>query len=183
MQKLYLVAVSRFPLTELVQQLNASALAIVVADFIIYKREQHACATAADLPLYIHLGQLWPTDDSRRIPDPEDLIRELMPIMRAGDVLAHPFTRYPGGFVSAKSAFVSRGGHHARNGSTGNVFGTGGADSHGKRIVTMHGDCHLLKSPHALLHDRPAERVLSPIVVRHEPVGVRQVGPGQPRQR
>ena len=106
-----------------------------------------------------------------------------MPIMRAGDVLAHPFTRYPGGFVSAKSAFVSRGGHHARNGSTGNVFGIGGADSHGKRIVTMHGDCHLLKSPHALLHDRPAERVLSPIVVRHEPVGVRRVGPGQPRQR
>ncbi len=58
-------------------------------------------ATAAGLPLYIHLGQLWPTDDSGRIPDPEELIRELMPIMRAGDVLAHPFTRHPGGFVSA----------------------------------------------------------------------------------
>ena len=28
-------------------------------------------ATAAGLPLYIHLGQLWPTDDSGRIPDPE----------------------------------------------------------------------------------------------------------------
>ncbi|MGB1006434.1 MAG: amidohydrolase family protein, partial [Thalassobaculaceae bacterium] len=58
-------------------------------------------ATATDLPLYIHLGQLWPTDNSGRIPDPEELIRELMPIMRAGDVLAHPFTRHPGGFVSA----------------------------------------------------------------------------------
>ena len=57
-------------------------------------------ATAADLPLYIHLGQLWPTDDSGRIPDAEELIRELMPIMRAGDVLAHPFTRHPGGFIS-----------------------------------------------------------------------------------
>ena len=57
-------------------------------------------ATAADLPLYIHLGQLWPTDDSGRIPDAEELIRELMPIMQAGDVLAHPFTRHPGGFIS-----------------------------------------------------------------------------------
>lgn len=57
-------------------------------------------ATATNLPLYIHLGQLWPTDDSGRIPDAEELIRELMPIMRAGDVLAHPFTRHPGGFIS-----------------------------------------------------------------------------------
>lgn len=102
-------------------------------------------ATAANLPLYIHLGQLWPTDDSGRIPDPEELIRELMPIMRAGDVLAHPFTRHPGGFVSAKTAFVSRGGHHAGNGSPGNVFGTGGADGHGNRTVTMHGDRRTLK--------------------------------------
>ena len=106
-----------------------------------------------------------------------------MPIMRACDVLAHPFTRYPGGFVSAKTAFVSRGGHHAGNGSTGDVFGTGGADSHGKRIVTMHGDRRLLKSPHAPLHDRPTERIWSPLVARHEPVGVRRFRPGQPRQR
>lgn len=53
------------------------------------------------LPLYIHLGQLWPTADSAPIPDADELIRELVPIMEAGDVLAHPFTRHPGGFVSA----------------------------------------------------------------------------------
>jgi len=58
-------------------------------------------ATATDLPLYIHLGQLWPTDSSGLIPDPDELIRELVPIMKPGDVLAHPFTRHPGGFVSA----------------------------------------------------------------------------------
>lgn len=52
------------------------------------------------LPLYIHLGQLWPTADSAPIPDADELIRELIPIMEAGDVLAHPFTRHPGGFVS-----------------------------------------------------------------------------------
>ena len=76
----------------------------------------------------------WPPDDSGCIPDPEELIRELMPIMHAGDVLAHSFTRHPGGFVSAKTASVSRGGHHAGNGSPGNLSGTGGEDGHGKRI-------------------------------------------------
>jgi dihydroorotase len=55
---------------------------------------------ATDLPLYIHLGQLWPTADSAPIPDADELIRELLPIMEEGDVLAHPFTRHPGGFVS-----------------------------------------------------------------------------------
>ncbi|WP_425405492.1 amidohydrolase/deacetylase family metallohydrolase [Hwanghaeella sp.] len=58
-------------------------------------------ARETDLPLYIHLGQLWPTDDSGRIPDADELIQELVPIMKPGDVLAHPFTRHPGGFVSA----------------------------------------------------------------------------------
>jgi dihydroorotase len=55
---------------------------------------------AAGLPLYIHLGQLWPTADSASIPDADELIRELTPLMEPGDVLAHPFTRHPGGFVS-----------------------------------------------------------------------------------
>jgi len=55
---------------------------------------------ATGLPLYIHLGQLWPTADSAPIPDADELIRELLPIMEEGDILAHPFTRHPGGFVS-----------------------------------------------------------------------------------
>ncbi len=54
-----------------------------------------------NLPLYIHLGQLWPTDDSAPIPDADELIRELVPLIEPGDVLAHPFTRHPGGFISA----------------------------------------------------------------------------------
>ncbi|MEC8585318.1 MAG: hypothetical protein VXY81_12070, partial [Pseudomonadota bacterium] len=49
-------------------------------------------------------------------------------------VLAKQLARHPGGFVSAKTAFVSRGGHHAGNGSPGNLSGTGGEDGHGKRI-------------------------------------------------
>jgi dihydroorotase len=55
---------------------------------------------ATKLPLYIHLGQLWSSVEEGPVPDPDDLIRELIPIMEAGDILAHPFTRHPGGFVS-----------------------------------------------------------------------------------
>lgn len=57
---------------------------------------------ATGLPLYIHLGQLWPSIEEGPVPDPDELIRELVPIMDEGDILAHPFTRHPGGFVSAE---------------------------------------------------------------------------------
>lgn len=57
-------------------------------------------ARELDLPLYIHLGQLWPSLEEGPVPDPDELIRELVPIMEEGDMLAHPFTRHPGGFVS-----------------------------------------------------------------------------------
>ncbi len=57
------------------------------------------------VPLYIHLGQLWPVKDGATI-DPDEVVRELMPLMEAGDVLAHPFTRHPGGFVSAATGEV-----------------------------------------------------------------------------
>ncbi|HVZ51656.1 MAG TPA: amidohydrolase/deacetylase family metallohydrolase [Pseudolabrys sp.] len=56
-------------------------------------------ADQTGLPLYIHLGQLWPSLEEGPVPDADELIRELVPIMRPGDVLAHPFTRHPGGFV------------------------------------------------------------------------------------
>ena len=62
-------------------------------------------AREAQVPLYIHLGQLWPTAD-RAIIDADDYIRELVPLMGEGDVLAHPFTRHPGGFVSAETGEV-----------------------------------------------------------------------------
>ena len=62
-------------------------------------------ARGAGLPLYIHLGQLWPEADGVTI-DPDEVVRELIPIMEAGDVLAHPFTRHPGGFISAETGQV-----------------------------------------------------------------------------
>jgi dihydroorotase len=57
-------------------------------------------ARQTNLPLYIHLGQLWPTIEQGPVPDADELIRELIPHMEPGDILAHPFTRHPGGFVS-----------------------------------------------------------------------------------
>jgi dihydroorotase len=57
-------------------------------------------ARQTGLPLYIHLGQLWPSLEEGPVPDADELIRELVPYMEPGDVLAHPFTRHPGGFVS-----------------------------------------------------------------------------------
>ena len=62
-------------------------------------------AAEAGLPLYIHLGQLWPTKDSATV-DADEVVRALVPLMEAGDVLAHPFTRHPGGFISAETGAV-----------------------------------------------------------------------------
>ena len=62
-------------------------------------------ARGAGLPLYIHLGQLWPQAEGADI-DPDELVRELVPLMDPGDVLAHPFTRHPGGFISAETGTV-----------------------------------------------------------------------------
>jgi dihydroorotase len=55
----------------------------------------------AKLPVYVHLGQMWATKD-HMVMDADDLVRQLMPLMKAGDVLAHPFTRHPGGFINAE---------------------------------------------------------------------------------
>jgi dihydroorotase len=59
-------------------------------------------AAEAAIPLYIHLGQLWPTKTDATV-DADALVAELLPIMEAGDILAHPFTRHPGGFISAET--------------------------------------------------------------------------------
>ncbi|MEO7405248.1 MAG: amidohydrolase family protein, partial [Burkholderiales bacterium] len=57
----------------------------------------------ADIPVYVHLGQLWPLKD-RGVVDADQLVRDIVPHLRAGDILAHPFTRHPGGFIDAKGA-------------------------------------------------------------------------------
>jgi dihydroorotase len=56
-------------------------------------------ARGLDVPLYIHFGQLWQLPDDKASYDPDAILPEMLDIMRPGDILAHPFTRHPGGFV------------------------------------------------------------------------------------
>ena len=54
----------------------------------------------ADLPVYIHFGQLWQLPESgTNGVDPDTIVEQVAKLMRPGDILAHPFTRHPGGFV------------------------------------------------------------------------------------
>jgi dihydroorotase len=57
-------------------------------------------ARDAELPLYVHFGQLWPLPKSGAGDvDPDAILPRVVELLRPGDVLAHPFTRHPGGFV------------------------------------------------------------------------------------
>jgi dihydroorotase len=56
-----------------------------------------------ELPVYVHFGQLWGLPESGNNGEDVDTIMErVIPILKPGDVLAHPFTRHPGGFVNTK---------------------------------------------------------------------------------
>ena len=53
------------------------------------------------LPVYVHFGQLWGLPESGNNGEDVDTIMErVIPLLKAGDVLAHPFTKHPGGFVN-----------------------------------------------------------------------------------
>ncbi len=52
------------------------------------------------LPVYIHFGQLWPMPDEPEYQvDPDNIFPQVLDLLKPGDVLAHPFSRHPGGFV------------------------------------------------------------------------------------
>jgi dihydroorotase len=55
------------------------------------------------LPVYIHLGTLWPELHGAKV-DAAKIIDEVVPLLDPGDILAHPFTRFPSGFVAADGA-------------------------------------------------------------------------------
>jgi dihydroorotase len=124
-------------------------------------------ATGAGLPLYIHLGQLWPEKPGTHI-DPDELVRELVPLMDKGDVLAHPFTRHPGGFISTETgevhpivwAALERGvtvdvghGSHFSLDMAAKVMQAGitpytlGADMHGYNVKVSHAGAAAAENP------------------------------------
>lgn len=51
------------------------------------------------LPVYIHLGTLWPEAEGKKVK-PATIIDKVVPLLDPGDILAHPFTRFPSGFVA-----------------------------------------------------------------------------------
>src|SRR6266850_628601 len=62
-------------------------------------------AKQANLPVYIHFGQLWGLPKpgevgSNAAVDPDTILEQVVPLLKPGDILAHPFTRHPGGFVN-----------------------------------------------------------------------------------
>jgi dihydroorotase len=110
------------------------------------------------LPTYIHLGTLWPQKEGVSI-DPRTIIEQVVPLLDAGDVLAHPFTRYPSGFVNPDGSIhpliyealakgvtidVGRGAHFSFENAKA-VIGAGilpttlGADLHGYNIKLPEG--------------------------------------------
>lgn len=57
-------------------------------------------AEQSDLPLYIHFGQLWPMPEhATHDVDPDTILPQVLDLLKPGDVLAHPFSKHPGGFV------------------------------------------------------------------------------------
>ena len=55
----------------------------------------------ANLPVYVHFGQLWglpPRGNNGE--DVDTILERVIPLLKPGDILAHPFTRHPGGFVN-----------------------------------------------------------------------------------
>jgi len=52
----------------------------------------------AGIPVYVHLGTLWPEAEGKTIAASK-IIEQVVPLLDAGDILAHPYTRFPSGFV------------------------------------------------------------------------------------
>lgn len=59
----------------------------------------------AALPVYIHFGQLWPKPEDGGAPvNPDSIFNQVVDMLKPGDVLAHPFSRHPGGFVEVNGS-------------------------------------------------------------------------------
>ncbi len=114
------------------------------------------------VPVYIHLGQLWADEAGGRI-DPDGVLRDVIPLLDPGDIIAHPFTKHPGAFVSSEGQVhplifeamklgaridIGRGGHLSFRAArialdAGVVPFTVGADIHGYTIRRQTSDDEL----------------------------------------
>ena len=87
----------------------------------------------AGVPVYVHLGRLWSDADGTTI-DPDTVVPQVVPLLEPGDILAHPFTKNAGAFVSRDGRVhplifeavkagvyidIGRGGHMSYRGGAG----------------------------------------------------------------
>jgi dihydroorotase len=52
----------------------------------------------AQVPLYVHTGELFPVIEGSR-PEPRSVLEQVLPLLKAGDVLAHIYSNMPDGIV------------------------------------------------------------------------------------
>ncbi len=50
------------------------------------------------LPLYVHTGELFPVVEETR-PEPASVLQRVVPLLRAGDTLAHVYSTMPDGIM------------------------------------------------------------------------------------
>ena len=56
-------------------------------------------ARAANVPIYVHIGELWrASDEDHRAVPAESVLESIMPLLRPGDIFAHPYTSQAGGY-------------------------------------------------------------------------------------
>jgi dihydroorotase len=110
----------------------------------------------AELPVYIHFGQLWPKPEAGgRGVNPDSIFNQVVDMLKPGDILAHPFSRHPGGFVELNGSLhpmvkeaiarglkidVGHGSHFSFNTArivldAGVIPDTLGADMHGYNTI------------------------------------------------
>ena len=75
-----------------------------IASFSLYGLDKVSKAKEASretgVPLYVHLGQLFPEPAVKRFDyDINHILSDVVELLEPGDIMAHPFTRHPGGFV------------------------------------------------------------------------------------
>ena len=148
------------------------------------------------LPVYVHLGTLWPVLQGATIQAAK-IIDEVVPLLDPGDILAHPFTKFPSGFVASDGSIhplvrealkrgvridVGRGGHFSFT-TAKRVIGAGilpftlGADLHGYNVPSplANGERGMFAGEGIIAEDR-ASPFARPYSLQHAMTGLLALG-------
>jgi dihydroorotase len=65
-------------------------------------QEASRAGKAAGVPLYVHTGQLFPVIEANR-PSPRSVLEQVLPLLKAGDTLAHIYSSMPDGIIGEET--------------------------------------------------------------------------------